>query len=81
VRYWFLKNALGSSFHGGKVGGRRTARFDENERPIAMEYLVQYFAAFPTATVQMAANELSEAFNRTVGKKVCSEIIALNIHC
>jgi hypothetical protein len=70
VRYWFLKAAIGKQFRGQSVGGRRKGTFDVGEKPIVHEYLVQYFAAFPKSTLQNAADELTAAFNRSVGKKV-----------
>jgi hypothetical protein len=70
VRYWFLKNSLGANFHGGAIGGRRRATFSLEEKPVVKEYLVQYFAAFPNATLIMAGEELTEAFQREVSRKV-----------
>jgi hypothetical protein len=68
VRHWFLKNSL-PGFHAGSVGGRN-ATFEIEEEKIAQEYLVQFFAVFPSTNVKQAALELTEAFNRPVSKQV-----------
>jgi hypothetical protein len=65
-----LKNALGEQFHGQGVGGRRKGTLSLDEKPIAHEYLIQYFASFPKSILRNAAEELSLAFNKNISKKV-----------
>lgn len=68
MRYWFLKNALGN--HSGSIGGARKGTFSVEEKPIVLEYVIQYLACFQYSTLNDVARELTEAFKKNVSQKV-----------